>query len=359
MRSPRGASVIAATITQLAHQSRTRRLQVGIGLGILLFAGSWLALSVGAVNLGPRGVWDALWGTSEPMMTVVVRTLRAPRLLLAVTTGAVLAMAGTALQALFRNPLADPALIGVSAGAAVGAAGATVLGPMVLAAAWAVSAAAAPLAAFAGALAAAWILWRVAAQQGRPQVARMLLAGIALNALAGALVGLALYAADNQGLRALTGWMLGSLAGSTWGVVAAPAVLSAAAIVAFWRMSPSLDALLLGDSGARQAGTDPDKLLRQVAGWVALGVGASVAVTGIIGFVGLVVPHALRLLIGPRHRALMPLSGLGGAALLVIADVGARTLLAPAELPVGVLTSLVGAPFFLVLVARSRPGSLS
>ena len=339
-----------------------------MALGLCLLVGVWLSLSLGAVQLAPDALWAALWGETGDVAEVIVRALRAPRLLLAVTAGAVLAMSGVALQALFRNPLADPALIGVSAGAAVGAAGVTVLLPTLIAGTSAATALGAsglaasfvaPVAAFAGAVGAAWILWRVATHGGRPQVARMLLAGVALNALAGALVGLALHAADAHGLRALTGWMLGSLSGSTWATVAAPVALAAAAMVGLARTASQLDALLLGDRGARQLGVDPDKLLRRVALWVALGVGAAVAVTGIIGFIGLVVPHGLRLWLGPRHRALMPLAALGGAALLVLADVAARTLLAPSELPVGVLTSLLGAPFFLLLVARARPGELA
>lgn len=352
-----------------ARAARRQNLTL-IGLVVTLFVGFWLSLSVGAIDLDPASLWTALTSSRGDVAEVIVRTLRAPRLLLAAAAGAVLAMGGVALQALFRNPLADPALIGVSAGAAVGAATATVLLPLALGFAGASATALhlhssvvigllAPLSAFIGAVGAAGVLWRVASTDGHPHVARMLLAGVALNALAGALVGLALYAADAQGLRALTAWMLGSLAGSTWTTIAVPVSLCLFACAALSWSAPQLDALLLGDRGARQLGVDPERLLRWVAIWVALGVGASVAVTGIIGFIGLVVPHGLRLWLGPRHRVLMPLAGLGGAALLVLADVAARVLLAPSELPVGVLTSLLGAPFFLLLVAKARPGELA
>ncbi len=362
----------ASPVALLARRQRGRRHLVLAALLAGLGLAAWAELSLGAVALTPGELWRALSGAGDPTHAAIVTALRAPRLVLAAVGGAALAAGGVALQALFRNPLADPALVGVSAGGAVGAATATVLLPLGLrawgagpamsggaAAGGAGAAVAGPALAFAGAVAAAALLLRIGRRGGRPNVARMLLAGVALNALAGALVGVALHLADSQGLRALTGWMLGSLSGTTWATVGPPTAAAGLALVGLWRLREPLDALLLGEDGARQLGVDPARLLRETTLWVALGVGAVVAATGIIGFVGLVVPHTLRLLVGPRHRALLPLAALGGAGLLVAADVVARVALPPSELPVGVLTSLLGAPFFLWLVARARDGELA
>ncbi|HEV7439509.1 MAG TPA: iron ABC transporter permease, partial [Methylobacterium sp.] len=280
------------------------------------------------------------------------------RTLLGLLVGAGLAVSGALMQGLFRNPLADPALVGVSAGAGLAAAVIIVLddrllqgfglpGPLPYAVL--------PAAAFLGGLAATLGLYLVATRAGRTSVATMLLAGLALGALSGAMTGLVVYASDDRQLRDLTFWSLGSLGGASWAKVAttAPAILPVLVAVPF--LGRGLNALVLGEAEAFHLGVPVERLKRTAILLVAVAVGASVAAAGVIGFIGLVVPHMLRLLIGPEHRRLLPASALLGGALLVLADVAARLVVAPAELPIGIVTALVGAPVFLwLLLARTR-----
>jgi len=286
----------------------------------------------------------------------VVWNVRAPRVLQGLVAGALLATAGVLLQALFRNPLADPALIGVSAGAALGAVSVIVLGAtwMVglskLLGVWTL-----PTAAFAGALATAALVFSLARRDGLLDPTTMLLCGIAINALAGAGIGLLTYLANDEQLRNLTFWNLGSLGASTWGSLAGvlPAALLVVLVVPF--LVRPLNALLLGESEALHLGVAVERLKRLIVALSAAGAGAVVAVCGVIGFIGLVAPHMARLMAGPDHRTLVPLAALLGATLLTGADLIARTAVRPAELPIGILTALLGAPFFLWLL-RQRSG---
>jgi iron complex transport system permease protein len=216
-------------------------------------------------------------------------------------------------------------------------------------------AAALPLAAFAGGLAATWLVYRLATRDGRTAVATLLLAGVALGAVAGAGTGLLLFLADDAQLRSVTFWSLGSLGGATWTALAGVAPLLLLALLVALALARPLNALLLGEAEAFHLGVRVERAKRMAVGVAALGVGAAVAVSGVIGFVGLVVPHLGRLALGPDHRRLLPASALLGAALLLLADLAARTVAAPAELPIGILTALVGAPFFLWLLLRERP----
>jgi iron complex transport system permease protein len=271
--------------------------------------------------------------------------------------GAGLASAGAAMQGLFRNPLADPGLIGVSSGAAAGAVFALVaqwffapvlgLIPQRLLV---------PTAAFLGGLGATWLVYRIATRNGRTSVSTMLLAGIAINAAAGALIGLLTYAADDAELRDVTLWTLGSVASADWASTGLVAVVCALTLYALWRRTEILDAFTLGADEARLLGVDTQRFQRVVITFTAILVGACVAFTGLIGFVGLVAPHMIRLWRGPSHRTVIPGAALMGAILLIAADTAARTVIAPAELPIGVLTSLLGAPFFLALLVRRRGG---
>jgi iron complex transport system permease protein len=256
----------------------------------------------------------------------------------------------------FRNPLADPGLVGVSAGAAVGAAAIIVLGDSI---AGAVPFAVLPVAAFGGGLITTLALYAIATREGRTSVATMLLAGIALGALAGAVMGLFSFMSDDRQLRDLTFWSLGSLGGATWSKlqVVAPLVLPVLAATPF--LARGLNALTLGEAEAFHLGIPVQRLKAAAILLVAVAVGGSVASAGMIGFVGIVVPHVLRLAAGPDHRFLLPASALLGAALLVGADIAARTLVAPAELPIGILTALLGAPFFLWLLLRRERSVLS
>ena len=281
--------------------------------------------------------------------------IRLPRIVLGALVGAALGISGAAMQGLFRNPLADPSLIGISSGAALAATFVVIIGDLVsFAVPPFVQLFAFPLAAFGGAIVTTIIIYRLSTIAGQTAVATLLLAGIAINALAQAFSGfLTFYATDTQ-IRSLTFWKLGSLGGGNWTNVLAITPFIIIPIMLFSRLARPLNALLLGESEAGHLGFDIEKLKKIVVVLVALSVGASVAFTGLITFVGLVVPHLLRLIIGADHRYLLPGSALLGACLLLAADFAARTLVSPAEMPIGVLTAIVGAPFFLWLLLRDR-----
>ncbi|USR42172.1 iron chelate uptake ABC transporter family permease subunit [Ectopseudomonas hydrolytica] len=323
----------------------------------------WLSLALGPVSL-PLGdtLRAALRLLGLPIAAdaavqqaeLILSQIRMPRALLGLMVGMVLALCGVAMQGLFRNPLADPGLVGVSSGAALGAAVAIVGG----AAFGGLPEAFAPYllsaCAFVGGLLVTALVYRLGRRDGQTHVATMLLAGIALTALAGAAIGLFTYLADDATLRTLTFWNLGSLNGASYARLW-PLLLATLA-VALWlpRRARALNALLLGESEARHLGFDVERLKRELVLCTALGVGAAVAAAGLIGFIGLVVPHLMRLLVGPDHRLLLPASALAGASLLLLADLAARLALAPAELPIGIVTALIGAPFFLYLLVRGR-----
>lgn len=332
------------------------------GLTLLMLAVALLSVSLGAIRIPPERVLAVLTGGgADPALArdaLVVLNIRLPRTLLGLMIGAGLAVSGALMQGLFRNPLADPALVGVSSGAGFAAACIIVLGDRLLAYAGLpgpLPYLALPAGAFLGGLSATLILYALATRSGRTAVATMLLAGIALGALSGALTGLLTYASDDRQLRDLTFWSLGSLSGATWGKVAASAPLILPVLVAVPFLGRGLNALVLGEAEAFHLGIPVERLKRACIFLVAVAVGASVAGAGVIGFVGLVVPHALRLAIGPEHRLLLPASALLGGAFLVLADVVARLVAAPAELPIGIVTALVGAPVFLwLLLGRAR-----
>ncbi len=332
------------------------------GLVALALAAALLSVATGAAAIPPARLLDLLrHGAADPERARdagILLGIRLPRTLLGLMVGAALAVSGALMQGLFRNPLADPGLVGVSAGAGLAAAAAIVLGDRIAASfgfagpmpPWLL-----PLGAFLGGLGATSLLYRVATRGGRTSVATLLLAGIALAALAGAGTGLLIALSDDRQLRDLTFWSLGSLGGATWSKVwlAAPAILPVVVAAPF--LGRGLNGLVLGEAEAFHLGIDVQRLKRVAIGLVALAVGAGVAAAGVIGFVGLVVPHGLRLLVGAEHRLLLPASALAGGALLVLADVAARLATAPAELPIGIVTALIGAPFFLwLLLGRER-----
>jgi len=305
------------------------------------------AYFLSALEGAPEGVTLRDW--------IVVMEIRLPRVVLGALVGAALAVSGAVMQGLFRNPLADPGIIGVSAGAGFGAALFIVLGNAALAPLMALFGIyAVPLAAFAGGLITTLLLYRIGTRSGITSVATLLLAGIALGALTGAMTGLLVYVADDQQLRDLQFWGLGSLAGSNWDKVlsAAPIILAMLLGVPF--LSRGLNALTLGEAAAAHVGIRVQRLKNISILLVAAATGASVAVSGGIGFVGIVVPHLLRLTMGPDHRYLLPASALLGACLLIAADTLARTIVAPAEMPIGIITAFAGAPFFLWILLRRR-----
>ena len=285
----------------------------------------------------------------------VIYNIRLPRMLLGILVGSALAVSGLLMQGLFRNPLADPGLVGVSAGAGLGAIGVIVLGTTMLAPLTAfLGIYSLQLASFFGGLLTTFILYRVATRSGQTAVATMLLAGIAIAALAGAISGVLIYVANDTQLRDLTFWGLGSLSGANWTKLMAsgPIIIAALAVSAF--LARGLNALTLGEATAAHLGVPVQrfKLLTIVS--VAAATGASVAVSGGIGFVGIVVPHLLRLIIGPDHRFLLPASALLGASFLLCADAVSRLVVAPAEMPIGIITAAFGGPFFLWILLRKR-----
>jgi iron complex transport system permease protein len=351
----------AATSMRDARRRRTWRVLGGFVL--LLVGAVVLGLGVGAVAISPGQVL-AILGESvglslpwayESRQALVLTAIRLPRVLLGVGVGGGLAVSGAVMQGLFRNPLADPSLIGVSSGAALAAVVTIVLGP-VLMGGWAdaLGPFLLPAAAFAGGVGATVLVYRLGTRNGQTSVATMLLAGIAINALAGAGTGLMTFIADDDQLRDLTFWTLGSLGGATWTQLAVVGPCLLGGMVAAPLLARPLNALLLGEGEAFHLGIDTERTKKQVVTLAALVVGAAVAVSGVIGFIGLVVPHLLRLAVGPDHRVLIPGSALLGGALLLGADVLARTIVAPAELPIGIVTALVGAPFFLWLLLHDR-----
>jgi iron complex transport system permease protein len=332
------------------------------GLVALLLLTITLAVTVGAAGI-PLGRLPAALGIGavDPAHTFAARdqlvlwSIRIPRIAIAAMIGGMLGAAGAIMQGLFRNPLADPALVGVSSGGAFAAAAAivvadsrfahyvTFLQPFLL-----------PLAAFCGSLLTTVMLYRISSRSGRTSIALFLLAGIAIAAIANAGIGLLVFIADDRQLRDITFWLLGSLSGATWSKATTIAPILLLGLIGMLFTSRGLDVLILGESEAFHAGIDVERLKRISIVLVSAMTGAAVSVCGVIGFIGIVVPHLLRLMIGPGHRLLLPASVGLGASLLVGADTLARTIVAPAEMPIGILTAAVGAPVFLLILLRQR-----
>ncbi len=324
---------------------------------VLLLAVSVFSLTVGATDVA---LWPAILKLVSgeeltQLEAVVVWDIRLPRLMLGLFVGASLAVGGAVMQGLFRNPLADPGLVGVSAGAGLGAVFAIVLaGTLPVWFALTVGDYLVPVAAFAGGWLSTILLYKVSTRRNRTSVATMLLAGIALGALAGALSGVLVYMADDTQLRDLTFWGLGSLGGANWTKVATAGPIICAALVGATALGRGLNGLALGEATAAHIGHSVQRLKNAAILCVAAATGAAVAVSGGIGFIGIVVPHLLRLATGPDHRPLLINAALLGALLLVLADVIARAVVAPAELPIGIVTAVLGAPVFLWILLRRR-----
>lgn len=316
-------------------------------LALVLAAAALVSLRVGAVGMTTGAVFDALRGVGDPTLATIVRTLRLPRVVQGALVGAALSLSGAVFQALLRNPLADPYILGVSSGAAVGAVLAVVLG-WALAAPWSL-----PLAALVGAVVAIALVFRIALAVGRALDTRvLLLAGVVVGAFCNAGVLLLLTFADLESFRSAMFWMMGSLAGSTWREAGLLAAYLAPAFVALLWLARALNLLSLGEETAAYLGARVERVKLLAFVLAALLAAAGVATSGVIGFVGLVVPHVVRLVWGADHEFLLPASALLGAAFLVLVDAGARTLAAPVELPIGVVTALLGAPFFVYLLRR-------
>ncbi|GAA4429311.1 iron ABC transporter permease [Acidovorax lacteus] len=354
---------MSAVPAALGAASAVRRLApaqaLALGAALVLLALGWSSTQ-GAYALGWADLWtalrEALGGASSPSPeTLVLTRIRLPRLLLGVLAGAGLGLAGALMQGLFRNPLADPGLIGVSSGAALAAGITIVLGglwfptlPRALGS-WTLV-----LMAFAGGMAVTALIVALARSQGGTRVALLLLAGVAVNALAMAGMGYLAFVSTDEQLRNVQMWMLGSLGGARWSAVAVVALAVTLALAVGLRLARALNALALGEAQATLLGVPVERAKRQAVACSALAVGAVTATTGIIGFIGLIAPHWVRLVAGPDHRVVLPGSALLGAALVLAADAVARTAVQPAELPLGVLTACLGAPLFLAMLLRWR-----
>lgn len=312
--------------------------QYGIGFGQV--ASSVLHKLSGPLHLGHR--------IADPFAEATLWQVRMPRVVMSLLVGAALAGAGALMQGVFGNPLADPGIIGVSSGAAVGAAvvimsGVTVLGQFTVA-----------VAAFVTGLIATLVVYFLSRAAGRTEVVTLVLTGIAVNAVTGAGLAFCTYFSSQSAMDQIVFWQLGSLNGTRWTFVTTVAPFVAVGLIGAALLSGQLDLLALGDRAARHVGVNVERLRLMVIVLVAIMVAAAVSFCGIIGFVGLVVPHLIRMIVGPGHRILVPASVLGGAVLLAAADLVARTAVAYADLPIGMLTALVGGPFFFWLLRRTR-----
>jgi len=338
--------------------SLRRPLPLCLLLGLLALAAAVGGLASGPLAIGGGDILGALGlgAAPDPTVSATILQLRLPRVLLGLIVGAALAVSGAAMQGIFRNPLADPGLVGVSSGAALAAVAAIVLGGALgntlglgAAGRWLL-----PLASFGGAALTTLLVSRLSRVDGATQPAQMLLVGLAVNAVSGAGIGLLANIASGPALRALTFWMYGSLGRAGWPEIAVTAPVVLLALLLIPLRGRELNALLLGEAEAAHMGVDVERLKRWLVLLVLLAVGGAVALTGIIAFIGLIVPQLIRLWAGPDHRLLLPASALLGGALLTVADTAARTVAAPVELPIGVLTALIGGPFFIALLLRLR-----
>ncbi len=339
-------SAIAVYAALIAGVVAVALLAVTVGA-----AGIPLPRLAAALGLNIAGADSALLARDE----LVLWSIRIPRIAIAGMMGGLLALSGAIMQGLFRNPLADPALVGVSSGGAFAAASAIVISDS----AWGASfrfmqLELLPVAAFAGSLLTTTILYKIASREGRTSVAIFLLAGLAIAAIANAGIGLLVFVADDRQLRDITFWLLGSLSGATWPKAVMVAPVALLAVLAIPLIARGLDVLVLGEAEAFHTGIDVERLKKISIVMISAMTGVAVSICGVVGFVGIVVPHLLRMVIGPGHRLLLPASVFLGAILLILADTIARVLAAPAEVPIGILTAALGAPFFLFILLRQR-----
>ncbi|WP_440888813.1 FecCD family ABC transporter permease [Vibrio sp. WZ-1] len=337
--------------------------RIPLSTTLLALSGVLAFIAVASITVGPMNIsfsdsLRSLTGSGSdlaPHIQLVINEIRLPRTILCMFIGAILAICGVVMQGLFRNPLAEPGIIGVSAGAALGGAFAIVVFadfsqnyPTLM------NLAALPFFAFLGGAITTVLVYWLGTNKFGTSVTIMLLAGVAISALSGAAIGFMNFTADDQMLRDLTLWSMGSLAGANWSGIGLAAVTLVILMFWFQKKAMSLNALLLGESEAKHLGVPVQKLKRQLILLSAVGVGITVSICGAIGFIGLVIPHLGRMLAGPDHRTLLPISALMGALLLTAADMFARVVVAPAELPVGIVTALIGAPFFIYLLFQQK-----
>ncbi len=351
-------------IASLTHTVRERKNAVIIaGLGLALIVAAFISLSIGAVSIPVKDILVILLQKIglyssyqvDEMYTIVLSSIRFPRILMTLLIGGALGISGASLQGLFRNPLVEPSLIGVSGGSASAVVMLIVFGgALSLPTEGLILNSLFPIAAFVGGVTATFVVLRLSYQSGRTNIAVLILIGVAINALASAIIGLAIFYADENQLRTFTFWTLGDLGGATWDklIIAAPLLAFASTALLFF--ARSLNAFTLGEAEAFHMGVDVERTKTAIIFLSALAVGVSVSMSGMVGFIGLVVPHLIRVVFQPDHRLVLPASVLGGAILLVISDLISRTIVAPAELPIGVVTALIGAPFFIGLLLNAK-----
>ena len=339
-----------------------RGITLSISLAVALVAAILLSSAVGQLPITPAEIVGSVlralgvqngWAPTDRIVESTIWIVRFPRIVMGLAVGAALAVAGAVMQAIFGNPLAEPGVVGVSSGAALGAAAAIVfggtLGITAALGSWGIA-----VCAFAGGLVATLVVYFVSRANGRTEVVTLLLTGIAVNAFAGAGLAFLLFVADSGGREQIVFWQLGSLNGSRWQDVIVVLPVVVVGLAAGLVLSRRFDLLSLGEKAARHLGVNVEALRMVSMVLVALLVGGAVAFCGIIAFVGLVIPHLMRMIIGPAHLPLLIASTLGGSVLLVTADLVARTAIPMADLPIGLLTSLVGGPFFFWLLRRTR-----
>lgn len=363
-RSRSASSAPAAQVPGRRHSEKSygrvsaaRVTTVFTTLAVLLLGGTLLSAMLGQLYIAPKEVVGSVlqsvgitWlpGPSHEFGAEALWEVRFPRIVLTVFVGAALAIAGAVMQGIFGNPLAEPGTIGVSSGAAVGASfaflhGLSFLGGFTV-----------PLLAFVCGLVTTIVVYVLARSNGRTEVVTLILTGVAVNAISGALISFIVFKAPTQAREQIVFWQMGSFNGSRWEQVAIVVPLVVVGIVLTMFLARGLDLVSLGEKAARHLGVDVERLRLYAMVLSALLVSAAVAFVGIIAFVGLVVPHLMRMLLGPGHRLLLPASVLGGAVLLTFADLAARTLIEFADLPIGMLTALIGGPYFFYLLRRSR-----
>lgn len=347
------------TVTQSNRWFRHQRKKV---LACLLGLFAMLVLAgIASLSFGPAG-WDlrlsiawlfpGTWHDISQLQLNIISEIRLPRLCLGMLIGAVLAQTGAATQALCRNPLADPSVIGVSSGAAVMAVSTIALGPMLLELFGVNASMLLPYAAFAGALVATLLVYQFAQSAQGVQVTSLILVGVAMNALGFALIGLLSFYADDSALRLISYWTMGSLAGANWSALTQAMPLLLISLFGLWSKRQQMSLLLLGEAEAKYMGVNIKSVKNQIVIFVAIGVGAAVALTGLVGFLGLVIPHLSRIVVGANLKYMMPVSMLLGALMLLASDWIARIIVVPAELPIGIVTAIIGAPVFIWMLRR-------
>ena len=348
------------SIVYLSNQSKSKRVLALSILGGMALVAVVISILTGPVEIPISAIWQGLkrsFGADPTAMSgssAIVSVIRLPRVFLGVCVGAALGISGAALQGLFRNPLVDPGLIGVSSGGALGASIWLIFGPTLTFIPDFLMIFALPAFAFLGSLFAMVLVYQIGSRRGHVSVAAMLLSGIAINALSAAALGFLVFVSDDTQLRSINFWTLGSLGGAIWTKIWPSMLVMALASALILRDAKNLNLFAVGEVDAKHLGCDTAKLKRRMIMLPAMTTAAAVSVSGIIGFIGLVAPHLIRLMVGTDHRLVLPGAALLGVILILTADILARIAVSPAELPLGIITSLVGAPFFIWLLARYK-----